>query len=83
TRPNSVQTLERARQREIAVYFPTASFPPGVPAAFQEKPSLCTMTRSHSFVEMKCGPVDTVAIGVCKLRNCERVCPTTVKPFIG
>ncbi|KAL2177450.1 uncharacterized protein P884DRAFT_307460, partial [Thermothelomyces heterothallicus CBS 202.75] len=44
---------------------------------------ICEMTRSHSFIEMKCDPVDTVAIGVCKLRNCEGVCPATMKAFIG
>ncbi|AEO58592.1 hypothetical protein MYCTH_2306042 [Thermothelomyces thermophilus ATCC 42464] len=111
TCPNDeVQSSERARQREIAAYFSAASFPPGLPAAFQEKPSLCTdptlnaltqlgalrlnvdrqyqyviceMTCSHSFVEMKCDPGDTVAIGVCKLRNCDGVCPATMKAFIG
>ncbi|KAL2170746.1 hypothetical protein VTG60DRAFT_4494 [Thermothelomyces hinnuleus] len=118
TCPNDeVQSSERARQREIAAYLSAASFPPGLPAAFQEKPSLCTdptlnaltqlgalrlnvnrafvslidrqyqyviceMTRSHSFVEMKCDPGDTVAIGVCKLRNCDGVCPATMKAFM-
>ncbi|KAL2150521.1 hypothetical protein VTH82DRAFT_7084 [Thermothelomyces myriococcoides] len=112
-----VQSSERARQREIAAYLSAASFPPGLPVAFQEKPLLCTdptlnaltqlgalrlnvdrafvslidrqyqyvvceMTRSHSFAEMRCDPGDTVAIGVCKLRNCDGVCPATMKAFM-
>lgn len=31
---------------------------------------------------MKCDPGDTVAIGVCKLRNCDGVCPATMKAFM-
>ncbi|KAK4246906.1 hypothetical protein C7999DRAFT_41704 [Corynascus novoguineensis] len=104
-RNSEVESSERARQREIAAYLSAASFPPGLPAAFQEKASLCTdptlnaltqlgalrlnyqyviceMTRSHSFVDLKCDPGDTVAIGVCKLRNCDGVCPATMKAFM-
>ncbi|KAL2194709.1 hypothetical protein P885DRAFT_42249 [Corynascus similis CBS 632.67] len=116
-RNSEVESSERARQREIAAYLSAASFPPGLPAAFQEKASLCTdptlnaltqlgalrlnvdrafvslidrqyqyviceMTRSHSFVDLKCDPGDTVAIGVCKLRNCDGVCPATMNAFM-
>jgi len=112
-----VQSSERARQREIAAYLSAASFPPGLPVAFQEKPLLSTdatlnaltqlgalrlnvdrafvslidrqyqyvvseVTRSHSFIGMKCDPGDTVAIGVCKLRNCDGVCPATMMAFM-
>ncbi|KAK4201881.1 putative signal transduction histidine-protein kinase [Triangularia verruculosa] len=40
------------------------------------------MTRSHSIHDMRCDPGDTVAIGVCKLRNCDGVCPATMKAFM-
>ena len=39
-------------------------------------------TRTHSLVRMKCAPDDTVAIGVCKLRNCDGVCPATMLAFM-
>ncbi|KAK3295226.1 uncharacterized protein B0H64DRAFT_142487 [Chaetomium fimeti] len=114
---NQVEISERARQREIAAYLSAASFPPGLPTAFQKTPLLCTdptlnaltqlgalrlnvdrafvslidrqhqyviseVTRTHSFVGMKCAPGDTVAIGVCKLRNCDGVCPATMMAFM-
>ena len=98
-------------------YLSAASFPPGLPTAFQETALLCTdptlnaltqlgalrlnvdrafvslidrqyqyviseVTRTHSFVGMKCAPGDTVAIGVCKLRNCDGVCPATMMAFM-
>ncbi|KAH6635748.1 hypothetical protein F5144DRAFT_154666 [Chaetomium tenue] len=112
-----VEISERAREREIAAYLSAASFPPGMPTAFQETALLCTdptlnaltqlgalrlnvdrafvslidrryqyvvseVTRTHSFVGMKCDPGDTVAIGVCKLRNCDGVCPATMMAFM-
>ncbi|KAK3986457.1 putative signal transduction histidine-protein kinase [Cladorrhinum sp. PSN332] len=40
------------------------------------------VTRSHSIRGMQCAPGDTVAIGVCKLRNCDGVCPATMKAFL-
>ncbi|KAK0666895.1 hypothetical protein QBC41DRAFT_144761 [Cercophora samala] len=40
------------------------------------------MTRSHSFYAMKSDPHDTIAIGVCKLRNCDGVCPATMNAFM-
>ncbi|KAK4221638.1 putative signal transduction histidine-protein kinase [Podospora fimiseda] len=40
------------------------------------------VTRSHSIRSMQCAPGDTVAIGVCKLRNCDGVCPATMKAFM-
>ncbi|KAK4160443.1 putative signal transduction histidine-protein kinase [Cladorrhinum sp. PSN259] len=40
------------------------------------------VTRSHSVKGMKCDPGDTIAIGVCKLRNCDGVCPATMKAFM-
>ncbi|GAB1317949.1 hypothetical protein MFIFM68171_08159 [Madurella fahalii] len=111
------ESSERARQREIAAYLSAASFPPGLPVAFQEKPFLNTdptlnaltqlgalrlgvdrafvslidrqyqyvvaeITRSHSLAEMKCAPDDSIAIGVCKLNNCDGVCPATMKAFM-
>ncbi|KAJ4291281.1 hypothetical protein N0V88_006283 [Collariella sp. IMI 366227] len=40
------------------------------------------ITRTHSFVNIKSAPGDTVAIGVCKIRNCDGVCPATMKAFM-
>jgi hypothetical protein len=40
------------------------------------------MTRSHSLVDMKCVPGDHIAIGVCKINNCDGVCPATMKAFM-
>ena len=40
------------------------------------------VTRSHSFQKIHCAPGDTVAIGVCKLNNCDGVCPATMKAFM-
>ncbi|KAK4134607.1 hypothetical protein BT67DRAFT_380128 [Trichocladium antarcticum] len=40
------------------------------------------MTRSHSVQRSQCAPGDTVAIGVCKLNNCDGVCPATMKAFM-
>ncbi|KAK4188649.1 putative signal transduction histidine-protein kinase [Podospora australis] len=41
------------------------------------------MTKSQSLVDnAKCLPGDTVAIGVCKLRNCDGVCPATMAAFM-
>ena len=40
------------------------------------------ITRSHSLVDMKCAPGDHIAIGVCKINNCDGVCPATMKAFM-
>lgn len=40
------------------------------------------MTRSHSLVDMKCAQGDHIAIGVCKINNCDGVCPATMKAFM-
>ena len=40
------------------------------------------ITRSHSLVNMKCAPGDHIAIGVCKINNCDGVCPATMKAFL-
>lgn len=41
------------------------------------------MTKSQSLVDnSKCDAGDAVAIGVCKLRNCDGVCPATMKAFM-
>ncbi|KAL2136859.1 hypothetical protein VTI74DRAFT_585 [Chaetomium olivicolor] len=40
------------------------------------------VTRSHSLVNMKCAPDDTIAIGVCKINSCDGVCPATMKAFM-
>jgi len=40
------------------------------------------ITRSHSLVNMKCAPGDHIAIGVCKINNCDGVCPATMKAFM-
>ncbi|KAK4150482.1 hybrid signal transduction histidine kinase B [Chaetomidium leptoderma] len=112
-----VESSERAAQREIAAYLSAASFPPGMPVCFQEKPLLnedptlnaltqlgalrlgvdrafvslidrqyqyviTEMTRSQSLVGMKCTLGDHVAIGVCKIRHCDGVCPATMKAFM-
>ncbi|KXX73456.1 Hybrid signal transduction histidine kinase B [Madurella mycetomatis] len=112
-----IETSERARQREIAAYLSAASYPPGLPVAFQKSPLLNTdpilnaltqlgalrlgvdrafvslidrqyqyvvteMTRFHSIAEMTCAPDDTIAIGVCKINNCDGVCPATMKAFM-
>ncbi|KAK0737143.1 hypothetical protein B0T21DRAFT_383178 [Apiosordaria backusii] len=40
------------------------------------------ITRSHSIYDMNCDPGDTIGIGVCKLRNCDGVCPATMNAFM-
>ncbi|KAK4173217.1 hypothetical protein QBC36DRAFT_360492 [Triangularia setosa] len=40
------------------------------------------VTRSHSLLDLKSDPGDTIAIGVCKLRNCDGVCPATMNAFM-
>ncbi len=40
------------------------------------------ITRSHSVSSMKCAPGDHIAIGVCKINNCDGVCPATMKAFL-
>lgn len=40
------------------------------------------MTRSHSLAGMTCAADDTIAIGVCKINNCDGVCPATMKAFM-
>ncbi|KAK4464061.1 putative signal transduction histidine-protein kinase [Cladorrhinum samala] len=118
TRENDrVESSERARQREITAYLSAASFPPGLPTAFQPVPFLNSdptlnaltqlgalrlgcdrafislidrqsqyvvteITRSHSIRSMKSDPGDVLGVGVCKLRNCDGVCPATMKAFM-
>lgn len=40
------------------------------------------ITRSHSLSDLMSDPGDTIAIGVCKLRNCDGVCPATMSAFM-